>query len=720
VDVLTLVVAGLLIGSLYGLLAVSVTVMYRTTGTLSFAHGGFALIAAYSYSGMACGKKVDGRCTGDAALPPIGSALLAVLLAVVVALLVERLVMRPLADAPPVNRLIASVAVLALSAGVCLQLNGPFAKSVPQRGQFLPDGGITIAHVRIDYQRMAIFGIAVVLSIVLVYILKATWLGLALRACGQAPDPARLMGVRPAHIAQFNWAVAGLVSGVAGVLIAPVNVVTSGTFAFLIIKAIGACVIARLFSLPLSLLGGLAIGVIEALVPNYTDRPGAPSLVIAVVILIAVGINRYRTGGITPPRATAITAIRRTGPIEGQVSLWLDAVRRMLAMLPGPVRLLPVLALAAFCLHNSVRAGIGLSILFYALVVLSLRVMTGLSSQPSLMQMGFVGIGAYTMLTMMGKGMPFLGAVAVAIAVGAGVGVATGIVSVYFRRLEFAIITLVLGAVLSDYVLVSGKLANNVLDPTIFGKSLLEAKTALWTMLTLALVAFVLVGRLTNSSIGTALRASAELEARVGHFSVDPRRWELAAFGLSGAVAALGGCTFALTSGQVSPAQFAPIESLTLLLAAVVAGLGSMWGCLWAGLLFGYGPQLLSNASSDTANAYPAILSSVLALFLLVRAPGGIAGLFGFAQRNLATVTVDPGHLEFRGYTIELTRHQPPRLPSETAATAAPGRSPHGGTAGTQHRYEPAELVSNGAGHSTAHAAAAALVIGDAPQDDLL
>src|SRR3954469_7581565 len=96
--VLTLAVSGLMIGSLYGLVGATVTTMFRTTGTLSFAHGGFALIAAFSYNGLACGETVSGgRCTGDAALPPWVSAVLAVLLALVTALAVERFVMRPLA-----------------------------------------------------------------------------------------------------------------------------------------------------------------------------------------------------------------------------------------------------------------------------------------------------------------------------------------------------------------------------------------------------------------------------------------------------------------------------------------------------------------------------------------------------------------------------------------------------------------------------------------------
>jgi branched-chain amino acid transport system permease protein len=650
--VLTLAIGGLMIGSLYGLVGVTVTVMFRTTGTLSFAHGGFALIAAYSYSGLACGKTVSGgRCTGDAFLPPWMSALLAVLLAVVAALAVERLVMRPLANSSAVNRMIASVAVLSLGAGICLQLNGPIARTIPQRGQFLPDGAFRIGGVNVDYQRATIFVFSLALVVAIVLVLKYTWLGLALRACGQAPDSARLMGVRPSQIAQFNWAVAGTVSGIAGVLIAPITVVNSGTFAFLMVKAVGACVIGGLISMPITLAGGLLIGVLEAITPHYTDKPGSSSVVVAIAVLLAVIVNRRRLAEQTS--RTPVTAIKRVSKGEAGVSLWLDGVRRMITAVPRPLRFVPAVAALVLALTNAYYASIGLNILYYALVVLSLVVMTGLSNQPSLMQAGLVGIGAYTLATSVSNGMPFLLAVGLAVTFGALTGMLAGLVSVWFRRLEFAIITLVLGGMIADFLLADSRLKSSILSPSTMGLDLLDSRKALLAMGLLSVVAFVMVARLRSSTIGTALRASAEMDDRVGHFAISPFRWEIAAFALSGGVAAFAGCTFLLVSSSVTPAQFGPIVSLTLLVTAVVGGLGNLYGALLAGIIFGYGPQLLASASSDTANAYPAILASSLALILLVKAPDGLAGLFGFATNNLKRLPVREVSGAVRGYQLQ-------------------------------------------------------------------
>ena len=673
--VLTLAVGGLMIGALYGLIGATVTVMFRTTGTLSFAHGGFALIAAYSYSGLACGKTVSGgRCTGDAFLPAWMSALVAVLVAMGASLLVERLVMRPLANSSPVNRMIASVAVLSLAAGICLQLNGPIARTIPQKGQFLPDGSFTVAGVHVDYQRATIFVFSILLVGGFVALLRYTWLGLALRACGQAPDSARLMGVRPSQVARFNWGVAGAVSGIVGVLIAPITVVNSGTFAFLMVKAVGACVIGGLVSMPITLAGGLLIGVLEAVTPHYTTKPGAPSVAVAVAVLIAVVVNRRRLAEQTT--RTPVTAIKRVGRGEAAFSLWLDGYRRLIDVIPRPLRFLPLVGAVAVGLTNSYYASIGLNILYYSLVVLSLVVMTGLSAQPSLMQGGLVGLGAYTLATAISHGMPFLAAVGLAAVVGGVGGLIAGLVSVYFRRLEFAIVTLVLGAVISDYVLADNRLKNSVLSPRTVGLDLLDSRKALLAMGLLALLAFLMVARLRSSTIGTALRASAEMDERVGHFAISPFRWEIAAFGLSGAIASFAGCVFLLVSSSVTPFQFGPIVSLTLLVTAVVGGMGNLYGALLAGVLFGYGPTLLASSSSDSANAYPAILAAGLALVLLVKAPDGLAGLFAFARNNLQSLPQLARSGAFRGYQVQIIETPAARILAPAALPVGAGASP--------------------------------------------
>jgi branched-chain amino acid transport system permease protein len=197
-------------------------------------------------------------------------------------------------------------------------------------------------------------------------------------------------------------------------------------------------------------------------------------------------------------------------------------------------------------------------------------------------------------------------------------------------------------------------LKNNIFAPNAFGIDLLDSKNALLMMGAVSIVLFLIVGRLRSSTIGTALRAAADMDDRVGHFAISPFRWEIAAFAISGGIAAFAGCVFLLVSSSVTPLQFGPIVSLTLLVSAVVGGMGSLYGAVLAGIVFGYGPTLLADASSESANAYPAILASSLALVLLVRAPEGLSGLFRIARENLQKVPPKVSGSEFRGYRMRL------------------------------------------------------------------
>src|SRR5205814_15868 len=131
--------------------------------------------------------------------------------------------------------------------------------------------------------------------------------------------------------------------------------------------------------------------------------------------------------------------------------------------------------------------------------------------------------------------------------------------------------------------------------------------------------------------------ATKELQSRIGHFGLSPLRNELVVFCFSAMVAGLAGCVYAFIANLFNAVQFSPLASVTLLLAAVVGGTGSVWGALIAGVIFGYGPQLIGSLGKSGANAYPQIVSSALALILIVKVPGGLASTFGWAQRVAAS-----------------------------------------------------------------------------------
>ncbi len=240
-DLLTaLVVAGIMVGTLYGLLGFSLTLMYRTTGVLSFAHAAFALVASYLYAGFECPvTKATSQCGTKPVLPPIPAAITVIVMVTVLGLVVERLVIRPLEKSSSIVRSLATAGVLGLAAAAMLQIYGPVPRFVPPTRQFMPQGGFNIGGVIVDYQRTAIFAVSILLVGILAVLLRGTWFGLGIQAASQHGEAARLVGVRPVVTSRFNWGLAGALSAVAGVLVAPILAVNIGTYAYLLVTAVG-------------------------------------------------------------------------------------------------------------------------------------------------------------------------------------------------------------------------------------------------------------------------------------------------------------------------------------------------------------------------------------------------------------------------------------------------------------------------------------------------
>jgi len=660
--VLSLIVAGVMVGTLYGLLGFTLTLMFRSTGVLSFAHAGFALVASFMYSGFACPTPHGGaQCAAEPTLNPVPNALVSILTATVVALVLERLVIRPLQNANSAVKALATAAVLGLGSGIMLQLYGSVPRYVPPQQQLFPQGDWTIFNVVVNYQRGAIFVVSIALVAVLALVLRRSWFGLGVRAAGQLPDVARLMGLRPASVSRFNWAIGGALSGLAGVLIAPITVVNIGTFSFLLVKAVGAALIGGLVSLPITFAAGIGLGVIETVLPRYWHTEGGPAVGIAVLVIGALYLNRHRLA--------MFNTIRR-GEVEltGAPSALSVAMARPVFMLGELLRRVPRLvwaaAFAAFLfipITNEYYGAVGVNVLFNAALSLSLVVVLGMSGQPSLMQMSFAGIGAYSIATGLSHGMPFLAAMGLGLFICFVLGLATGYLALRFRGVEFAIVTLTLAALVSEFFLTNRHLKNSVESPAFFGRSLLDSNNVFVIMGFFTLIAFIAVWNLRRSFWGRSLLSLRETSKVLAHFGVDPTRMEATVFSFSAVIAGLAGIIYALIVNSFGPFQFIPLISIIAALGAVVGGVRTLAGPVLAGLMLGYGPTLVQNLSTNAANAYPQIISGLLAVVVLVKLPGGLASIFAWSREIMARAAE-------AGHEVSTFRGRPLAVPADVIA----------------------------------------------------
>jgi sulfate-transporting ATPase len=646
-----LLIAGVMLGTLYGLVAVTLTLMLRSTGILSFAHAAFALISAYTYGGFVCPKdNVGYRPCGEAILHPIPAAALGILFAVVASLLVERFVARPLSHAAPATKMIATAAVLGLTGGVLLQIFGAAPRQIPiePARQILPRGNFEVAGVVIPRQNLAIFLISIGLVVLLGVVLRRSWFGLGVRAAGQLADVSRLMGVKPVAVSRFNWALGGFLAGLAGVLIGPLTVVNAGTFSFLLVRAVGATLIGGLVSLPLTFAGGILIGGVEAIVPHFWRTAGARDVAVAalIVAMLIVYGKKFQSlgfaGGSYEPQAP--------GRLMTGFARWLYAVRELAAKVPRLVWVAAGAGLLMLPFRSSYHASVGVIALYYCLVALSVVVITGTTGQVTFMQAGFVAIGAFGLATGVQRGWNMLVVLAVVTAACAAIGALVGLVSLRFRGIEFAIASLALSAVLSEFVVTRPGFKSNLSAPSIFGRSLLEAKNLFGVMLVVTALAMFLVANVRRSAWGRALTTMREMHTRVGHFGVPPVRSEVALLALSAGLAGLAGAFFALTVSSLDPFLFVPLISVIVVLAAVVGGLRSLWGPVLTAAVFGPGQEIVGRIfSRESANAFPQIASALLAIVILVAMPNGLASLFAWARDVVARTPATKRETAFRG-----------------------------------------------------------------------
>jgi sulfate-transporting ATPase len=652
--VLRLFIAGVMVGTLYGLVGVTLTLMLRSSGFLSFAHAGFALIAAYSYIGWVCPPDIDAnRPCGDPVLPPMVAAAAAIVLATAAALLVERFVARPLAHASPAAKVIGTAATLALISGILLQIYGANPRNVstiPGR-HILPRGRFEIAGIVISKQQFAIFVLSIVIVALLGLLLRRSWFGLGVRAAGQLPETSRLMGISPVAVSRFNWALGGLLSGLAGVLIGPITIVNIGTFSFLLVKAVAAVLVGGLVSLPLTFAGGIAIGVAEALAPHFWATTGIAEVAIGVIVLVMLVVNRrkFAVVGYSGP----VQDVRSTGPFAVAAARVLASMRDTAARLPRILGLGVGVAILVVPLRSAYYASIGVVALYYTLVALSVIVITGTTGQLSFMQAGFVSVGAFGLATTLRLGWSLPVALATTVAVCVAIGAVFGAVSLRFRGLEFAIASVALGAVLSAFVVTRPGVDTNLTDPQLFGRSLFDARFLFMIMLLAAALAMVAVANIRRSAWGRALFTMREMHTRVEHFGVPGVRAEVALLGVSAGIAGLAGAFFALQVVSLEPALFVPLVSVTIVLTAVVGGLQSLAGAVIAGLIFGPGQEIVGRLfSSESANAFPQIVSALLAMVIIVGMPNGLASLFAWSTEVSRRAAPVAGHHRFRGRPI--------------------------------------------------------------------
>jgi branched-chain amino acid transport system permease protein len=274
----TALVSGLASGAAYALFAMGIVIVYKTSRTFNFAQGEFATVAAYTAA-----------LVNDRTRLPYGVAIAVALLAsVALAILIERLVIWPLRDASRVDTLVAVAAV----ATSIIALETILAGNVPRLLPALVGGrGVSIVGVRIASQQLLIVGVVAVAVVIAAFFFARAMTGVAIRATASEPVAARVVGIAVGRVSMLSWGIAGLLGGLGGLLLAPLQSLSPGIFtANGLVEALAAAVLGGLTSLSGAVVGGLIVGVVEALSFTYLGNslPGAASVMAFGVVLVVL------------------------------------------------------------------------------------------------------------------------------------------------------------------------------------------------------------------------------------------------------------------------------------------------------------------------------------------------------------------------------------------------------------------------------------------------
>lgn len=634
------IIVGVLNGSAYALIGVSITLMFRSTGVLSLAHAAFAASAAYLYASFAGEHGVN---------EPLAAAL-ALAITVLYGLVVERLVARPLQQSSPTIKLISTLGVMALTVGLSLLIFGFEPMAAPN---LLPDSVANLGDLGISYLQITTFLVSTGMLMGIGAFLFRTRFGLAVRTMAEDVDVARLMGIPVSAVSRFNWALGALIAGVTGILLAPTfGFLTAATFPLLIIRALVATLFGGLSGLGMTFVGGLTIGVSESLTILVSSAPGAQELVLLCIVVGLLVLRRTWPAELGGDQS--LMGSDRTLHLPAWFARGVADVRTRLAPLVLPCMLLMSALLVVPATRSEYWAAVGARALFYVIESLSMVVLVGWGGQVSLMHGAYVGIGAFVCARLVGvDGWPLALAIPTAGLVGTALGALVGIPALRLSGMQFAIASLAFSGAVTEWFLRRSFFTQSFPRGTLFGIDLFSDKNLFLVMLVVTALFYLATWMLRRSMFGTVLLVSRDRPNVIAGAGVSPQIVRIKSFALASFMASVGGAFYGVLLTRFAPTDFTVLMSISLLVYAVVGGIDSLAGPALAGLFFGVLPQVVQQESTSVS-ALPDVLAGAALLALVVLRPRGLASIFARrpAVGSPVTEPTPPGERSVRGHAV--------------------------------------------------------------------
>jgi ABC-type branched-subunit amino acid transport system permease subunit/ABC-type branched-subunit amino acid transport system ATPase component len=629
-----MLVLGVIAGMTYGLLGVGLTLVYRTSRVMNFAHGEIGALAPVMVMSMVVMFGVNYWL----------SAVMGLGASVIAGLILGAVVVGPLARA---SRLITMVATIGAS-----QLFFVADLFIPRPqigGEAFPtpfSATIHVGNLQLHAGHLMILIATPVVVAALALFLRRSRMGIASRAVSENMEAAQHAGVPTRRVVLTVWAIAGLFAGLALLLqqsttaVATASAQTAAAIGPpLLFRALVASVIGGFTNVPATFAGGIAIGVIEAFVGWNYPHGGTTEIVIFGLLLVvfvmrrdlgrlvrgAVGTSWSLTGTIAslPPHVARLPRVR--------MSKW-----GVIAGLVGVAALLPVFVDSS---HTVLLSGIAI----YAVMGLSLIVLTGFTGQISLGQFAFVAVGATVggRLTSLGlvDPLPLLLAALTA----AALALVVGIPALRIRGLFLAVPTLGVAVVASFWLFQQGWLTQSgglstlvITRPNFLGIDFGEEQNFYWLcLLTLVLVAGG-VHWMRRSRVGRSLEAVRDNESWAAALGISATRSKLIGFFIAGLVAGLAGYFYGALVVRFDSGYFDATQSLSLVALAIFGGITTITGAIIGAVWLRASAYFLAPLFPDLVGPYVSLLFGGVGLMgAVIQFPNGVASALFKARDRL-------------------------------------------------------------------------------------
>ncbi len=277
------VMSGLATGGIYASLALALVMIYQATDVVNFAQGEMAMFSTYL-----CWSLLQ------AGLPYWVAFFATLIIAFVGGILIERVVIRPVENAPILTIVIVCIGLLVILNSVAGWIYSYIQKPFPTP---FPGEPIKIGNIYFGKHDLGEIGVTLLVLVLLFAFFRYTTLGLAMRAAAQNPLSSRLVGIQVGWMLALGWGLAAAVGAAAGMMVAPIVFLDPNMMGGILIYAFASATLGGFTSPGGAVVGGLLVGVIENLVATYVSFIGT-ELKLTVALALIIMVLLFRPSGL--------------------------------------------------------------------------------------------------------------------------------------------------------------------------------------------------------------------------------------------------------------------------------------------------------------------------------------------------------------------------------------------------------------------------------------